>query len=214
MKTDDLVTALAADFEASRVRPNRRFALALAAGFVVSAVVLVAAIGLRRDIGAAVASPRFLFKFVVTLTLAAAAAASLTDTLRPTPAAHPWRIAALLAIAPALLALAVALELLSAPSAQWWPRLVGANARWCLVFIPLLAAAPLAALLTFARTGAPASPRAAGAVAGLLSGGLGAALYASHCTDDSPLFVSVWYVIAIGVVGCVGAALGSRWLRW
>jgi hypothetical protein len=51
-------------------------------------------------------------------------------------------------------------------------------------------------------------------VAGLIAGGLAAALYATHCTDDSPLFVATWYSIAIGAVAVLGALLGRRLLRW
>jgi hypothetical protein len=50
--------------------------------------------------------------------------------------------------------------------------------------------------------------------AGLLAGGMGAALYAMHCPDDSPLFVATWYGLAIAVVATLGAVLGSRVLRW
>jgi hypothetical protein len=35
-----------------------------------------------------------------------------------------------------------------------------------------------------------------------------------HCPDDSPLFVAVWYPIAIAFMTAVGAALGARLLRW
>jgi hypothetical protein len=69
-------------------------------------------------------------------------------------------------------------------------------------------------MLVALRRGAPLRPGIAGAVAGLCAGGLGAALYATHCIDDSPLFVAVWYSLAIAVVSLVGAVAGSRMLRW
>lgn len=52
---------------------------------------------------------------------------------------------------------------------------------------------PLSFLLLALRHGAPASPRIAGAVAGLLAGGIAATIYALHYTDSSPLFAAVWY---------------------
>ena len=55
---------------------------------------------------------------------------------------------------------------------------------------------------------------AAGAAAGFLAGAIGAALYATHCPDDSPLFVAAWYSLAIGFVAALGAVAGSRLLRW
>jgi hypothetical protein len=65
-----------------------------------------------------------------------------------------------------------------------------------------------------AASQAPTRPALAGAVAGLLSAGLAATLYAAHCTDDSPLFVATWYTIATALVTAVGALIGSRVLRF
>ncbi|MFZ5673199.1 MAG: NrsF family protein [Pseudomonadota bacterium] len=45
-------------------------------------------------------------------------------------------------------------------------------------------------------------------------GGIGATLYASHCFDDSPLFVLVWYSLAIALVTAVGFFAGRHLLRW
>jgi hypothetical protein len=47
-----------------------------------------------------------------------------------------------------------------------------------------------------------------------LAGGVGATLYALHCTDDSPFFVAAWYSSAIAIVTLIGYATGRRWLRW
>jgi hypothetical protein len=54
----------------------------------------------------------------------------------------------------------------------------------------------------------------AGAIAGLLSAGLAATLYASHCTDDSPLFVATWYSLATALVTAIGALAGSKFLKF
>jgi hypothetical protein len=64
------------------------------------------------------------------------------------------------------------------------------------------------------RHGAPARPALAGALAGLISAGFAATLYASNCTDDSPLFVATWYPIAIAMVSAAGALIGSRMLKF
>ena len=93
-------------------------------------------------------------------------------------------------------------------------RLIGANARFCLLFIPMLATAPLACLLFALRQGAPTNPGLAGAVAGLLAGAVAATLYALHCPDDSPFFLATWYSLAIVIVSASGYGVGSRMLRW
>jgi hypothetical protein len=113
-----------------------------------------------------------------------------------------------------MLAAAVVAELAVLPARDWTVRAIGSNSRICLVSVALMAVAPLVAVLAALRTGAPRSPAAAGAVAGVLAGSLGAVLYAFHCTDDSPLFVALWYTPPIALAALAGAAAGSRLLRW
>jgi hypothetical protein len=93
-------------------------------------------------------------------------------------------------------------------------RLIGSNSRICMTAVPLMSLPLLAAALIGLRHGAPSRPALTGAVAGLLSAGLAATLYASHCTDDSPLFVATWYTIATALVTAIGALVGSRVLRF
>jgi hypothetical protein len=93
-------------------------------------------------------------------------------------------------------------------------RLVGKNWWTCLMAIPLLSLPLLAGALMGLRHGAPSRPAVAGAIAGLLSAGLAATLYASHCTDDSPLFVAVWYTTATALVTAIGALAGAKLLRY
>jgi hypothetical protein len=119
-----------------------------------------------------------------------------------------------LAIAPALLVLGIGYELTTVPSAEWYTRAVGTNSLLCLAAIPALSIASLVATLAALRAGAPRSPTASGAAAGLLAGGLAATLYATHCPDDSPLFVAIWYPLAVALVALTGAVLGRRVLRW
>jgi len=93
-------------------------------------------------------------------------------------------------------------------------RLIGSNSRVCMTAIPLMSLPLLAAALIGLRHGAPTRPAVAGAIAGLLSAGLAATLYASHCTDDSPLFVTTWYTISTALVTAIGALAGPRVLRF
>src|SRR5207302_7546239 len=93
-------------------------------------------------------------------------------------------------------------------------RLVGSNSKICMTAIPLMSLPLLIASLIGLRHGAPARPAVAGAVAGLVSAGVAATLYASHCTDDSPLFVATWYTLATALVTAIGALAGSKVLRF
>jgi hypothetical protein len=100
------------------------------------------------------------------------------------------------------------------PASRWGAVAVGSNAAICLTAIPLLSLPLLAAAVVGLRQGAPTRPGTTGAVAGLMAGSLAAALYATHCTDDSPLFVALWYGIALAMVTLAGWVSGRIWLRW
>jgi hypothetical protein len=85
---------------------------------------------------------------------------------------------------------------------------------FCMRMIPLLAAPMLAALIVALRAGAPMHPALTGALAGAATAGIAALLYASHCPDDSPLFVATWYPLATLICAAVGALAGWRFLAW
>ena len=212
MKTDDLIATLTADAPAQQTSPRRAFLVAAIAGALIAGVAFLMTLGPRHDFMQAIQTLRFDFKFVVALALAGSALVVARDMARPE--VHRSRMRMLLLTAPVLLVIAVALELYAVPQDQWMPRLVGHNMRFCTTMIPLFALGPLALMLWAFRRGAPENPARAGAVAGLIAGGIGAVFYAAHCFDDSPLFVATWYTLAIGVVTGLGALLGSRLLRW
>lgn len=209
MKTDDLIKALAAD-TAAPLPLRRSWLLAGLAAVLLAAAVFFTAIGPRPDIADAASTVRFLLKPVLTLILAATAFATLATLARP----GERRGRAMLATAPALLAAAVFVELTVLPAGSWRANLVGTNALVCLTYIPLIGIGPLAAFLLVLRHGAPTRPALAGAVAGLLAGGVAATLYALHCTDDSPLFVATWYTTAIAGLAAIGALAAPRIARW
>jgi len=211
VRTEDLINTLAVDRTVDAA-PGRTLALALVAGTIIGAIVFAEMLGVRDDVGEAMRTVRFPFKFVVTIALAIAGLSLVSSLERPGANA---RAAARLLIIPAMLiGSAVLLELMVVPSSGWAPRMIGSNAMICLSAIPTIAIAPLVTVLIAMRHAAPTAPARAGAAAGLLAAGVAATLYASHCTDDSPLFVVIWYSIAIALVAAAGAWLGPRVLRW
>jgi len=84
----------------------------------------------------------------------------------------------------------------------------------CLLSIPIIAIVPFAVTIFAVRRAAPTNLVRAGAVAGLVAGGISAMAYALHCTDDSLPFVAVWYGGTIVLCTLAGAVLGPRLLRW
>jgi hypothetical protein len=212
MKTGDLIRALAADNEARLRPPGRALALALIPGVAITLGLFVVVFGLRPQLVALLGEPRLLFKLCLTSLLVALSCMLVLRLVRP--GADVRSAALLLAIAPALLAAANLAEVFTVPSVEWGRRLFGVNAIHCLESIPFLSAAPLVAIVLALRNGAPEHPALAGAGAGLFAGAIGAAFYAAHCPDDSPLFVAAWYTLAIAIVTAIGAVAGARLLRW
>lgn len=212
MKTDDLIHAIAEDAAPSGLHPQHRLALALTGAVAAVAILFWLLLGPRDNALASLVEPRFVLKFLVTLGLAATAVGLVLRLIRPGAAPGLWRSALLLA--PGLLLIGVAGELLALPAETWMTALIGVNSRVCLTYIPLMGLAPLGLILLALRSGAPTRPARTGAVAGLIAGGISAAFYASHCPDDSPLFVATWYVLAIALLTALGALLGRRLLRW
>jgi hypothetical protein len=212
MDTDQLIRTLAAD-NSHRPRPvGFVLALALLAAAPVSLLMFVTELGVRPDVMSAMHNPFFDLKFAITLALASAAITVALHLSRPEASLRGWLW--LLMIPVGLLVAGISGEMMMPQRLPMMVRLVGNNSKVCMTAVPLMALPLLAAALFGLRHGAPTRPTIAGAMAGLLSAGLAATLYASHCEDDSPLFVATWYTIATAMVTAIGALLGSRVLRF
>ncbi len=211
METDRLIRILAAD-NAHRARPvGFVLAVALLAAAPFSVAMFFAELGVRPDAMTAMRNPFFDLKFLVTLAMAISAMAVSLHLSRPEASVNGW--AWLLLIPAGLLVAGIGSEMMMPQRLPVMTRLIGDNSRICMTAIPLMSLPLLAAALIGLRHGAPSRPAVTGAIAGLLSAGLAATLYASHCTDDSPLFVATWYTIATALVTAIGALAGSKVLK-
>jgi hypothetical protein len=212
MDTEQLIRTLAADNEHRAPKVGTMLTLALLVAAPLSILLFVSVLGVRPDVMTAMRNPFFDLKFAVTLSLAIPAIAISLHLSRPEALMRGWGW--LLLIPVGLLAVGIGGEMMMAPQVPMMTRLMGKNSRTCLLAIPVMSLPLLAGALFGLRHGAPSRPALAGAIAGLLSAGLAATLYASHCTDDSPLFVTTWYSLATALVAAIGALLGSKMLRY
>ena len=211
MDTDQLIRTLAADN--ARARPvGFVLALALLAAAPVSLLMFFTELGVRPDVMSAMRNPFFDLKFAVTLALATSAILVSLHLSRPEASMRGWGW--LFMIPAGLLVAGISGEMMMPQRLPMMTRLVGQNSRVCMTAIPAMSLPLLAAALVGLRHGAPTRPALAGAIAGLLSAGLAATFYASHCTDDSPLFVTTWYTLAALLVTAIGALAGSKVLRF
>ncbi len=212
MKTNDLINAIAADAKAPSLPITTTVWFAVGMSVVATGLLFWMMLPLRGDLGAAMGDWHFLMKWAFSLSLLLTGIALAVSLARPqwTPG---WKLLLLL-VGPVILGLGVIADLISLPSSEWMPTMIGTAPIACLVYVPLLSGLPLALMIIALRRGAPSQPAAAGAVAGVVAAGIAATFYATHCINDSPLFLAVWYMIATAIVAGIGAILGARLLRW
>ncbi len=213
MKTDDLVAMLAnGPVAAPRRAASRRLGLALLVGLPISFLILFAEYGVRRDLVQAMFWPMFWVKVLFPLCIAAAGFVAVQRLARPGVAVRRAWLGAVLPVL-GVWVLAV-IAWFTVPAEERMPSLMGQSWRICALSIGLMALPVFAAALVALKGLAPTQPALAGAAAGALAGGVGAAVYALHCMELTAPFLAVWYVSGIVVPVLVGAVLGPRLLRW
>jgi len=215
--TDALIAQLAA--QAAPVRPAAiagRFALALAVAVPLTAVLMVAGLGvdLRPDLPAVLSGSPDLPKHLFALAMLVAGWLACTRLARPGASlggllgAVGLPVAVMLAFGIAALAAAGAPARASLLFVEGWAG--------CATGIALLSLPTFAGAILAMRGLAPTRLRLrlAGAAAGLLAGAAGASVFALHCREFAPPFVAAWYLLGIAVPVAAGALAGPRLLRW
>ncbi len=209
MKTDDLIRALSAD-TVTEPAPDRRVLPLFLPAVLLSLAGVVLVLGPRPDLQQALVSFVPLMRHVLSLALFAVALTAALVLARPEGHARLWPLSVVAIVALGLLIWAFVTTPEGARGMAW----LGKSQNICLVAIPILSALPTAALFAALRGGATTAPRLSSALIGLAGSGAGAAVYAVHCTESSPLFYVTWYGLAILIVTAISALVGPRLLRW
>ena len=213
MRTEDLIEALAAEAPtASADMPVRRVAFAAGLGAIAALAVLMLWLGPRPDLHVAMRGAFFWIKFAYAAAFAVSGVALVDRYGRPGGRGR-WRWALVFAPVAVLAAMALAASL-GQTSERMHADWMGHSWNVCPLRILALAIPSfLAALWAFRRL-APTRLSLAGFSAGLLAGGVSAAVYCLACDEATALFVVTWYTLGIFACGAVGALLGPRLLRW
>jgi hypothetical protein len=213
MRTDQLIESLAAELKPiDRTRISRALLSALMIGAIAVLFFMFAVFGSIPNLVERPHPDVFLTKLLFGIGVATTAAIFLPKLARPR--AHAQNLPALIFVPFVAIVAAAASTLASVPVTAWSDMVFEEHSVRCLFAIPLLAILPFTALVCALRLGAPTDLSFAGAIAGLVAGGLGAATCALPCVDLWIPAIAIWYGVPIGVCAIVGARLGPRLLRW
>lgn len=213
MSTNGLIERLVADLRpVARGAAARRIAAGAAVGLGISAAMMLVLLGARPDLAAAVSTGVYWLKFGYALLLAACGFSAVNRLSRPTGDGIIPGIAAACVVT--ILAAVAVSAFAAAPEAARTELAFGKSALVCPWLISALAAPVLGGLFWAMRGLAPTRLPAAGLAAGLMSGAIGAWVYAFHCPESGIPFIAIWYTAGILVAGLAGLLLGSRLLRW
>lgn len=213
MKTDDLIDMLSTNVQPADTRKvARSIFLAVAVGAVAAVGLVFLAFGTRADMGHAGSLVHLVAKLVFSLAVVGLSLLYLIRLARP---GGERRVSLAVVALPFVAIIALAVGVLSMiPQGHWDDVVLGDQWLECLISIPLIAVVPFAATMWAVRQHMPTDLRRAGALAGLVAGGISATGYAFHCMDDSVPFVAVWYGATIVLCAAAGAHLGPKLLRW
>ena len=213
MKTDDLVTMLAAGAGAVESGATaRRYATALGWGAFGATLLMAIVLGVRPDLAEAALLPMFWVKLAFPACLAAAALYAAARLSRP--GVQLGRVPAALAAPVLAMWLLAAYVLLSATAGEREALIFGGTWDACPLFVALLSAPVFAAAMWAMKGLAPTRLATAGAAAGLLAGSVGALIYALHCSEMDAPFLAIWYLLGMLIPTAVGAVTGPWLLRW
>jgi hypothetical protein len=213
VKTDELINMLATNVEPVKEAELRNtLMIALGVGAIAAFCLMLAILGWPAAAFGGEYSTLKVITLAFTLGLAVAGASLLIKSARPgEPGRKPLILIGLLFFA--LFAAGFG-ALIRAHPAGWGKMVFGPHWAVCLVCIPLFAIAPFLSFIWALRRGAPTNLTRTGAIAGLVAGALGAAVFAFHHATGSVPFIAFWYGGPILVCAVVGAILGPRLLRW
>lgn len=213
MQTEDLIRDLAA--KATPVRRLRSWAvrvLAWLAVAAVSAVVVIWAMGARRDLGDVIWSAPFALETMLLVITALSAAAGALIVSVPGAERSPL-VRWLPVTAGVTLAVWVAGELAvvfaaGGPAGRFGPA-------WpCVMKTVSVGIVPGIVLFAMVGRAAPLRAAWAGLLAVLATSAVGVLGTNILCPNDRPLHLLIWHIVPMLVFAIAGAAVGTRLLDW
>jgi hypothetical protein len=212
MQTDELIQSLTHDLKPAPADLVPRLLNWAAVVGLSIAVLIIAVVGVRKDLSTALFSWPFWMKWTYAISMA------LTAYLLCERMARPGAKLGWLAILPllpfAMLSFMAIRTQWHLPSDARMATWLGHSATLCPFYIGALSIPVFAVLCRTLRRAAPTNLRVAACAAGLMSGAMAAFAYGLLCTESSVSFVTTWYTLGMLVPAAIGAVFGNTLLRW
>ncbi|MGZ7460128.1 DUF1109 domain-containing protein [Pseudomonas sp. Ma2-10] len=213
MNTDDFISLLALGVTPiDRRTLAKRFSGAVLAGLFGATLLVIAIMGVRPDLGQAMATPIFWAKIAFPLCLMIGALSMVMRLARPGIASGPGKV--LIVAAVASVWVASIYVLLAAPPDDRVAIILGETWKVCVLNITMLSIPGFVAVFWALNGLAPTNLTLSGACGGLLAGSMATIAYSFRCPEMQIPFWGVWYLLGMLVPTVLGALLGRRWLRW
>ncbi|UAJ10272.1 NrsF family protein [Glacieibacterium megasporae] len=210
---DPLIDRLTADLQPVRRRLARRDAAILLVLIVVEVAVYVWIRGMRADMPLAMGRMAFWWKAASLCILAAIGAATALAAFDPTRS--PRRGLRGFAVAAAVaIAIGWGIDAASHGSAELIARLDWREGLRCVFAVVVLSLPALLALGILMRRGAPTDPGGTASAVGLTAAAWGGAVFVVACPHDDPLYVALWFSVAIAIVAWAARLILPRLTRW
>lgn len=176
------------------------------------ALLVIAMLGLRRDLAAGHPAPLALTATGVFLVLALASAWAAVDMARPAVGLRRegWGWTALMAaVLPGSALALIGLDFLTGQ-----PVDLDRGGLGCLAIGSVVGVLTAATLVVWLRRGAPSSPARAGLLTGVAAGSAGIFAVSLWCPHDSLLHIGIWHGATVIAMGIAGRVALPRLLAW
>lgn len=210
---DALIDRLSRDLVPVRPRTTARTLLLLAVLGIVEVALYLAIRGMRPDMPAAMTQPMFWWKGASLLALAVIGGATALRAFDPaaSPRRGLRRFAAAAAIA---LAAGWIIDAAGGGGAALRVRLAPADGLACVGAVVVLSLPALFAFGLLMRRGAATDPGGTAAAVGLTASAWGGLVFVVACPHDDPLYVALWFTVAITLVAFIARLTLPRLTRW
>lgn len=203
---DGLISTLSTDLKPVRRRNMPREALVLLAlGGVELALILAAGV-MRPDMGRMILSAPMMWKIGSLMLLAGVTCAIAMRSLAP-PAAPRRGLVLVAGLAGLAILAGTTVTSAAERGLPLLERLAPVHGALCATAIIVLALPLMAALAVLMRRAAPVRPKDSALACGLAASTSGALIFTVCCPMNDPLYIVVWYSVAIAIV-----AAAARWL--